>query len=45
MISKKKKKGLFFIAEGREYPFAQCNIPTKLGAMLKMMKQIGNRIR
>ena len=42
MISKKKD---YFLLLGRECPFAQCNIPTNLGEMLKMMKQIGNRIR
>jgi hypothetical protein len=40
MISKKKKRVIFLLL-GRECPFAQCNIPTTLGAVLKMMKQIG----
>jgi hypothetical protein len=43
MISK-KKRGCFLLM-GRECPFAQCNIPTTLGAVLKMTKQIVNRIR
>jgi hypothetical protein len=45
MISIIKKKKGYFLLMCRECPFAQCNIPTTLGAVLKMMKQIGTKIR